>query len=96
MNPPRRSPALYLHFEAVQWIVRGYSEPDGYERKAPYELVMNVTKSGGGVGTVFAAHGELNRATYRELCRGLVERGIETALILRGELLRPISTKDPH
>ncbi len=83
---------MHLHFEPVQYIVRGYREPDGYEKKAPFDLVLNVFMTGAGTATVFAARGDMNRPTRAALCSDLAARGVHTARVVRHGKMKEIST----
>ncbi len=73
---------LHLHFDAVQYIVRGYVDPDGFERKAPYDLLF----------TVLAMKGVMNRATRDEIVRRLAAEGVHTARVVRHGQMKEIST----
>lgn len=83
---------LHLHFDAVQYIVRGYAEPDGYERKAPYDLLFTVIKPGDGTATVLAMKGVMNRATRAEIVRRLAGEGVHTARVVRHGQMKEIPT----
>lgn len=91
--------ALTLHFQSVQYIVRGYVRPGGYERREPFALVANVFDLGNGTARIFGAHadaGEFDAATLRTLLAGLAERGIHTALVSRHGIEQRWQTHPPH
>lgn len=83
---------LFLNFDAVQYIVRGYVDPDGFERKAPYDLLFTVLKPGDGTATILAMKGTINRATRDEIVRRLAAEGVHTARVVRHGQMREIST----
>lgn len=83
---------LHLHFDCVQYIVRGYAEPDGYERKAPYDLLFTVLKPGDGTATILGMKGLINRPTRDEIVRRLATEGVHTARVVRHGQMKEIST----
>lgn len=83
---------LHLHFDVVQYIVRGYVDPDGFERKAPYDLLFTVLKPGDGTATILAMKGTINRATRDEIVRRLAAEGVHTARVVRHGQMKEIST----
>lgn len=74
---------LHLHLEPVMFVCRGYAHPDGYANKHAYELVLSVFALGDGRARVFAAHGDLDRATIVRLAGELERLGIHTVLVNR-------------
>jgi len=34
--------SLEMHLEPAVWVLRGYSEPDGFERRAAYQLSATI------------------------------------------------------
>jgi hypothetical protein len=83
---------LYLHFDVVQYIVRGYVDPDGYAKKVPYDLLFTVLKPGDGTATVLAMKGVMNRPTREEIVRRLAAEGVHTARVVRHGQMKEIST----
>lgn len=75
--------ALHLHLEPVMYVARGYASADGYAQRHAYELVLSVFMLGNGRARVFAAHGELSRATIARLAGALEAVGVHTVLVDR-------------
>lgn len=74
---------LHIHLEPVMYVGRGYAHPDGYQHKHAYELVFSVFMLGDGRARVFAAHGELERATVMIIANQLAAMGVHTVLVNR-------------
>lgn len=74
---------LHLHLEPVMYVCRGYADPNGYAHAHAYELVLSVFMLGDGRARVFAAHGEITRATLVRLADELRARGVDTVLVNR-------------
>lgn len=75
--------SLHLHLEPVMCVCRGYTDPNGYEYKHAYELVLSIFMLGDGRARVFAAHGDLDRATTVKLAAELEQLGVHTVLVSR-------------
>lgn len=74
---------MHINLETVMYVGRGYHLADGYEQRRPYDLVFSVFKVAEGVARVYAAHGEIDRATFKQICKSLAEKGFHTALVER-------------
>lgn len=74
---------MHIHFEPVMYVFRGYTDPQGYEKRQQYDLVGSVFMLGDGRARVFATHGELDRRTIGAIADGLREKGIHTVLVER-------------
>lgn len=74
---------MHIHLEPVTFVGRGYAEPGGYEARRPYDIVFSVFMLGDGRARIYAAHGDVDRASFRELLRQLAEKGVHTALVER-------------
>ncbi|MDP3871282.1 MAG: hypothetical protein Q8Q80_01345 [Methyloversatilis sp.] len=72
-----------INLEPVMYVGRGYTLADGYEGRQPYELVFSVFKVSEGRARVFAAHGEIDRATFKQISKALADKGFHTALVER-------------
>ena len=81
--PPAPAAPLHIHMAPVMYVFRGYREPDGYERRLPYDLVGSVFDLGDGRARVFATQGELDRGAVQQLADLLREIGIRTVLVER-------------
>jgi hypothetical protein len=77
---------MHIHLEPVTYVGRGYAQPGGYEARRPYDLVFSVFMLGDGRARLYAAHaerGELDRATCKQICKALAEKGVHTLLVER-------------
>lgn len=74
---------LHLHLEPVMYVVRGYTQSEGYANRQAYELVLSVFMLGDGRARVFAAHGEMDRPTTVKLAQALQGLGVHTLLVNR-------------
>lgn len=83
---------MHIHLEPVTYVGRGYSQPGGYEDRRPYDLVFSVFMLGDGRARVYAAHGEMDRTTFKQICKALADRGVHTALVERHGIEQQWST----
>jgi predicted alpha/beta hydrolase len=83
---------MHINLEPVMYVGRGYQLADGYEQRRPYDLVFSVFKVREGVARVFAAHGEIDRATFKRISKALAEKGFHTALVERHGIEQEWST----
>ncbi|MFN3985722.1 MAG: hypothetical protein ACK4KV_09530 [Rhodocyclaceae bacterium] len=74
---------LHLHLEPVMYVCRGYADPNGYAHKHAYELVLSIFILGDGRARIFAAHGEISRATLVRLAAQLRGLAVDTVLVNR-------------
>lgn len=83
---------MHINLECVMYVGRGYAEAGGFEAREPYDLVFSVFKVAEGVARVFAAHGELPREAFRQICAELAGKGFHTALVERHGVERALPT----
>lgn len=78
---------MKYHLEPVQWIFRGY-ETGSWENKDPFDLVMNVVKTGEDEVYIFAAHGKISKDIREQLRRILFPYGITKCKFVRHKKLQ--------
>lgn len=87
---------LHIDLDPILYVGRGYAEPDGRARQAPFDLVFSVFMLGDGRARVFGAHGTLDKATLLNLAGELRKLGVHTVLMQRHGVEREINIATPE
>lgn len=74
---------IHLHATTDTFSVRAYTEPDGYENRAPYRAIVQVKSLDGRVAHLGGAIGTVNRETWAALLVLLRERGFTEVMLER-------------
>lgn len=67
---------MHLHFEPVQWIVRGY-KTGSYEDNSEFDMVFSMFKADRTRLYIYAAHGKIPLDIRRRLAEFVKEHNIE-------------------
>ena len=71
------------HAEPVVYVLRHYEQPDGWEKRVPYDTVLVVHIVGDGQAFVAAMHGEFDTQARRELRSTLRKLGVRRVKAVR-------------
>jgi hypothetical protein len=76
---------MFIHFERVRadvQIGRGYDTPDGYQKRAPFRMVLVLLEQGDGVGKIAGMlhrdNVQLSRDDWRDIGQALLREGIHS------------------
>ena len=84
---------MHLHFEPVQWIVRGYTTGT-YENGDAFDMVLSMFKAGRTRLYVYAAHGKMPADIRSRLIAFAKEQKVEEIVFTHKNKTSIVLTKE--
>lgn len=81
---------VHLTITPETFSVRAYDEPDGYEKRLPYKVIVQVKSLDGKIAHLSGAIGKVDRETWSALLVLLREKGFTTAMLERHKKIKTI------